>query len=115
MVADTGDHRNGFTMSDTFPFGGGLTFLAFLLGQTSVVLPAETPSPMRLCRIEVVEKGSGWPVPLVELRTTHNVRFVRMKLYAPIAAFPGQILSNSQIPSTEKAQSFNILRHFGSE
>ena len=28
------------------------------------------------CRIEIVEKGSGWPVPLVELRTTHNVRLV---------------------------------------
>lgn len=28
------------------------------------------------CRIEVVEKGSGWPVPLVEFRTTHSVRFV---------------------------------------
>ncbi len=28
------------------------------------------------CRIEVVEKGSGWPVPLVELRTTHQARFV---------------------------------------
>jgi hypothetical protein len=28
------------------------------------------------CRIEVVEKVTGWPVPLVELRTTHNVRFV---------------------------------------
>ncbi len=28
------------------------------------------------CRIEVVEKGSGWPVPLVELRTTHQLRFV---------------------------------------
>jgi hypothetical protein len=28
------------------------------------------------CRIEVVEKSSGWPVPLVELRTTHNVRLV---------------------------------------
>jgi len=28
------------------------------------------------CRIEVVEKGSGWPVPLVELRTTHQMRFV---------------------------------------
>jgi hypothetical protein len=27
------------------------------------------------CRIEVVEKGSGWPVPLVELKTTHNVSF----------------------------------------
>jgi hypothetical protein len=29
-----------------------------------------------LCRIEVVEKGSGWPVPLIELRTTHNARFI---------------------------------------
>jgi hypothetical protein len=28
------------------------------------------------CRIEVVEKGTGWPVPLVELRTTHHARFV---------------------------------------
>lgn len=28
------------------------------------------------CRLEVVEKGSGWPVPLVELRTTNDVRFV---------------------------------------
>lgn len=28
------------------------------------------------CRLEVVEKGTGWPVPLVELRTTHNVRLV---------------------------------------
>ncbi len=34
---------------------------------------AETPKP---CRIEVVEKGSGWPVPLVELRTTHQMRFI---------------------------------------
>lgn len=28
------------------------------------------------CRIEVVERGSGWPVPLVELRTTHQLAFV---------------------------------------
>ena len=28
------------------------------------------------CRIEVLEKGSRWPVPLVELRTTHHVRLV---------------------------------------
>lgn len=28
------------------------------------------------CRIEIVEKGTGWPVPLVELRTTHNLKFV---------------------------------------
>ena len=34
------------------------------------------PSPCEPCRIEVVEKGSGWPVPLVELRTTNDVRLV---------------------------------------
>ncbi|EMI18312.1 coagulation factor 5/8 type domain protein [Rhodopirellula maiorica SM1] len=28
------------------------------------------------CRIHVVDDDSGWPVPLVELRTTHQVRFV---------------------------------------
>lgn len=28
------------------------------------------------CRIEIVEKGSGWPVPLVELRSTHQARFI---------------------------------------
>lgn len=28
------------------------------------------------CRIEVVEAGSGWPVPLVELRTTHQLTWI---------------------------------------
>src|SRR4051812_17160853 len=28
------------------------------------------------CRIEVVDVESGWPVPLVELRTTHGLRFI---------------------------------------
>ncbi len=28
------------------------------------------------CRIQVVEQGSGWPVPLVDLQTTHGVRFI---------------------------------------
>src|SRR5258707_1352077 len=45
------------------------TFLTFAL--STFAAPASSP-----CRIEVVEKGTGWPVPLVELRTTHNVRFV---------------------------------------
>lgn len=44
--------------------------MLMLLGFGNVVFAAEP------CRIEVIEKGSGWPVPLVELRTTHNVRFV---------------------------------------
>ncbi len=28
------------------------------------------------CRIEIVDKENGWPVPLVELRTTHETRHV---------------------------------------
>lgn len=34
---------------------------------------ADVPRP---CRVDVVEKGRGLPVPSVELRTTHQVRFV---------------------------------------
>ena len=39
----------------------------------TLVLAAQAVEP---CRIEIVEQGSGWPVPLVELRTTHHARFV---------------------------------------
>jgi hypothetical protein len=33
-------------------------------------------SAEELCRIEIIDNENGWPVPLVELRTTHKVRFV---------------------------------------
>ncbi len=41
----------------------------FLLRTT----PARCAPP---CRINIVDEENGWPVPLVELRTTHQVRFV---------------------------------------
>lgn len=47
---------------------GGIVLVLF--GSVSAALALEP------CRIEVVEQGSGWPVPLVELRTTHHARFV---------------------------------------
>lgn len=28
------------------------------------------------CRIEIIDRANGWPVPLVELRSTHETRFV---------------------------------------
>lgn len=43
---------------------------AFLLASLSTAMAAEP------CRIEIVDKENGWPVPLVELRTTHEARFV---------------------------------------
>ena len=37
---------------------------------------AGAAEPLPMCKIVVTEKGTGWPVPLVELRTTHQARFV---------------------------------------
>jgi hypothetical protein len=28
------------------------------------------------CAVQILDKSSGWPVPLVELRTTHHLRFI---------------------------------------
>lgn len=42
-------------------------------GHALPVIAGERPSA---CCITVVEKGTGWPVPMVELRTVHRVRFV---------------------------------------
>ncbi len=51
------------------------TLLALALLSISAIL-AQAASAPKPCRIQVLEKDSGWPVPLVELRTTHNVRLV---------------------------------------
>jgi hypothetical protein len=48
--------------------------IAWLLILTA--LPPGMASAIQPCCIEVVEKSTGWPVALVELRTIHNVRFV---------------------------------------
>lgn len=47
-----------------------------LLLTFAVALPPGIALGLQPCRIEVVEKGTGWPVPLVELRTLHQARFV---------------------------------------
>lgn len=55
----------------------GLLF-QFALG-FSLLAPARfvgAEPALQPCSIRVVEKTSGWPVPLVELRTTHNATFV---------------------------------------
>ncbi len=38
-------------------------------------LPLAAATATEPCRIRVVDGENGWPVPLVELRTTHNVSF----------------------------------------
>ncbi|HEY3862981.1 MAG TPA: hypothetical protein VGO59_13950 [Verrucomicrobiae bacterium] len=39
-------------------------------------LTAAWASASAPCRIEIVDKSCGWPVPMVELQTLHDVRFV---------------------------------------
>jgi len=48
-------------------------FTFSVLALFSLTAAGELPAP---CRVEVVEKGSGWPVPMIELRTTHQMRFI---------------------------------------
>lgn len=48
----------------------------FALGMLLLPLQLASAQGTRLCRIEVRDAENDWPVPLVELRTVHNVRFV---------------------------------------
>ncbi|WP_200836541.1 hypothetical protein [Roseiconus lacunae] len=47
---------------------GGVALVMILFGQLAL---AREP-----CRIRVIDSENRWPVPLVELRTTHGIRFV---------------------------------------
>ncbi len=58
------NHRGPFRI-------GWWVFLSIMVGMVRC-----GAAEFRPCEIDVVEKGSGWPVPLVELRTVHQVRFV---------------------------------------
>lgn len=64
----------------TLPAGGiaWTVWLAILNGPAVAddVTSGVPPIDSRICRIEIVDESNGWPVPLVELRTTHQVRFV---------------------------------------
>lgn len=48
-------------------------WLLLLLSTVAAARPASTAEP---CCIKIIDESNGWPVPLVELRTTHHARFV---------------------------------------
>ena len=52
------------------------SFVRVVLLLWAVAMPFGVASGVEPCCIEVVERGTGWPVPLVELRTMHQARFV---------------------------------------
>src|SRR5438309_7407795 len=51
-----------------------LWFAMALMLSAQTARSASTASPP--CCIQVVDQENGWPVPLVELRTTHDARFI---------------------------------------
>jgi hypothetical protein len=63
-----------------FPAFAAIALAMFAcLAMRQVAGRANTPSgfePPRPFRIEIIDASNGWPVPLVELRTTGNLRFV---------------------------------------
>ena len=42
----------------------------------ALLIAATRAFALEPCRIEVIDAENGWPVPLIELRTTHSLRFV---------------------------------------
>lgn len=48
--------------------------LAFLFA--TVVAAADDDPSKRLCRVTIVDAENGWPVPMVELRTTNDIQYV---------------------------------------
>ena len=57
-------------------------------------------------RIEIVDDETGWPVPLVELRTTHNVCFVSDN--AGVIAFDSPELMNQQTWLHVKGHGYSV-------
>ena len=45
------------------------------LASITLILSSRVTPAIEPCRINVIDEQTGWPVPLVELRTTHEVRF----------------------------------------
>src|SRR5580693_423361 len=60
------------------------------------------------CRIEVVDKSCGWPVPLVELQTLHGVRFVTDN--AGIIAFDLPELMGKETWFEVKGQGYEVKK-----
>jgi hypothetical protein len=74
-----------------------------------LTLLAEEP-----CRIEIVDRENGWPVPLVELRSTHETRHVSDNL--GLIAIDEPDLLNREVWFHVKGHGYSVAKDgFGSE
>ena len=60
------------------------------------------------CRVEVVDKQNGWPVPLVELRTTHDARYVTDN--AGLIALDGTDLLDREVFFHVKGHGYGVAK-----
>ena len=81
-------------------------FLLPCAAVAALLLIAPQGSAAEPCRIEVVDQESGWPVPLVELRTTHDVRFVTDN--AGVIAFDLPELMGTETWFTVKGHGYKV-------
>lgn len=82
-----------------------LTHLPALLFCAATVT-ASFASAIEPCRIEIVDAENGWPVPLVELRTVHNVRLVSDN--AGVIAFDLPELLNTETWFSVHGQGYGV-------
>ncbi|MCC9598956.1 DUF4185 domain-containing protein [Stieleria sp. JC731] len=84
----------------------GRPTLAFLTLSLACLIAPQGALAIEPCRIRVVDAQDGWPVPLVELRTTHHVRFVTDN--AGVVAFDLPELMDTQIWLTVQGHGYNV-------
>ncbi len=72
----------------------------------STALSASNGFGTEPCRINIIDESNGWPVPLVELRTTHDVRFVSDN--AGIIAFDLPELMNAKTWFTVEGHGYTV-------
>lgn len=77
-----------------------------IVGWFSVAALFAAERAVEPCRIEVVEKGTGWPVPLVELRTTNEILFVTDN--AGIVAFDEPGLMGREVWLNVKSDGYEV-------
>ena len=72
----------------------------------SFLSPVSCLAQFDACRIKIVDQSNGWPVPLVELRTTHKMRFVSDN--AGVIAFDLPELMNTETWFTVQGHGYSV-------
>jgi hypothetical protein len=78
----------------------------YIVTLLALLLIVTTTHALEPCRIEIIDAENGWPVPLVELRTTHQLRFVSDN--AGVIAFDAPELMGREIWFSVEGHGYDV-------